>query len=258
MLPEHKKDFKEYTEVREVWDVLKENSEVKLNPQELCDCLMPLLPRFYSIASSHLLYPNEVHLTVAPLEYEANHHKRRGVCTHFLCSLAVLNEPMIPIYIQPSHGFQPPEDNSKSMIMIGPGTGVAPFRAFMQERIALNATGGHWLFFGDRNREFDFFYEDYWLELVEQGKLKLDVAFSRDQDHKIYVQNRMWEHREELFHWLENGAYLYVCGDAHHMAKDVEAMLLKIIEHSGNLNEENAKAYLKKLRVEKRYLRDVY
>jgi sulfite reductase (NADPH) flavoprotein alpha-component len=142
--------------------------------------------------------------------------------------------------------------------MIGPGTGVAPFRAFMQERIAHGSPGKNWLFFGECNKAYDFFYEDFWSELSHQGKLKLTTAFSRDQQHKVYVQHKMQEEAEELFRWLEKGAYLYVCGDAHRMAKDVDAVLHTIIQKQKGVDEEGAKAYVKQLRHDKRYLRDVY
>ena len=154
MKHENKKELKEYIEIRELWDILKENPEAEFSIQEICDLLMPLLPRFYSIASSQKVCPNEVHLTVAPLEYEANHFRRRGVCTHYLCSLVPFDEPVIPVFIQPSHGFNLPQDPSISLIMVGPGTGVAPYRAFMQERVASNAKGRNWLFFGEWNRKF--------------------------------------------------------------------------------------------------------
>jgi sulfite reductase (NADPH) flavoprotein alpha-component len=142
--------------------------------------------------------------------------------------------------------------------MIGPGTGVAPYRAFMQERIADNAPGKNWLFFGEWTRHHDFFYEDFWQKLESEGKLRVDLAFSRDQEHKIYVQHRMLEHAHEFFRWLENGAYIYVCGDKQRMARDVDAALHQIVQKCGNMDENAAKSYVKRLRTEKRYLRDVY
>lgn len=254
----YKEDLKTFINSHELWDFLEDNSEVYFEPQVLCSMLMPLLPRLYSISSSQNVVGNEIHLAVAMLEYQSNSHMRRGVCTHFICNLASIGESNLPIYIQPHHGFTLPEDSSRSLIMIGPGTGVAPFRAFMQERIHQNAKGRHWLFFGEWSRAFDYFYEDYWQELQSRGCLKVDLAFSRDQQDKVYVQHRMWEAGEELFQWLEEGACLYVCGDAQKMAKDVEAILLQVIQLHGKLDEVGAKAYLKNLRAEKRYLRDVY
>lgn len=255
---EGKETLKDYLELRELWDILEENPEVVFSTEELCALLMPLLPRFYSIASSQDVVGEEVHLTVALLNYEALGHPRKGVCTHFLCDLAPLGVACIPIFIHPHKGFTTPEDHSSHMIMVGPGTGVAPFRAFLQERHARNAKGRHWLFFGEWNKDYDFYYEDFWRELQEGGKLLLHTAFSRDQGEKVYVQDRMLEQGSEIFKWLEEGAVLYVCGDAKNMAKDVDAALLHIIKRYGHYNDEEAKAYVKNLRAQKRYLRDVY
>lgn len=254
----HKEMLKEYQQKHEVWDVLVENEEVHFEPQEFCLLLMPLLPRFYSISSSMKIVGEEVHLIVSELVYETNGYIRRGVCTNYLCQLVPLNAPIVPVYIQPSNGFTLPEDESVPVIMIGPGTGIAPFRAFMQEREAVKASGLNWLFFGEWHRNLQFFYEEYWQELVESGNLRLSTAFSRDQEHKIYVQHRMLEQGKEFFDLLEQGAYLYVCGDAHRMAKDVEATLHQIIQIYGDRNETSSKEYIKQLRSSKRYLRDVY
>lgn len=253
-----KEALKEYQASHEVWDAIEENAEIPFTPQELCHLLMPLLPRFYSIASSMMSVGNEVHLTVAELKYETNGHLRHGVCTHYLCRLAPLNEKVVPVYLQPSHGFTLPEDTTVPIIMVGPGTGVAPFRAFVQERIKQGATGFNWLIFGERHRDFNFYYGDYFQAIAQAGKLRLDTAFSRDQEHKIYVQHRMLEHGADLFDLLENRGVLYVCGDAHRMAKDVDATLHHIIQKHGNMDEQQAKDYVKKLKSEKRYLRDVY
>lgn len=251
--------YKAYLQKHEVWDFLLFNEEVSLEPQEFVDLLMPLLPRFYSISSSQKFVGEEVHLTVAPLEYESNGHKRRGVCTHYICELAQIGAPVVPVFVQSSHGFRIPEDPHVPLIMIGPGTGVAPFRAFLQERILHHGSKGkHWLFFGEWSRHHDFFYQQDWEDFGQKGHLQLDLAFSRDQEQKIYVQHRMWEKGEELFQWLEEGAYLYVCGDAQRMAKDVEAMLQMIIQEFGRKEPMAAKEYIKLLRQQKRYLRDVY
>jgi sulfite reductase (NADPH) flavoprotein alpha-component len=256
---ENRGALKEYLGKHEVWDFLETHSEVNFAPQELADLLMPLLPRFYSISSAQSCVGDEVHLTVAPLEYEANGHKRRGVCTHYLCELAELHNPIVPVFIQPSHGFRLPNEHDASLLMIGPGTGIAPFRAFLQERVLINrVTGKHWLFFGEWNREFDFFYEEEWSFFQQQGHLQLDLAFSRDQQNKVYVQHKMLESGEEFFRWLEEGAYLYVCGDAQKMAKDVEAALQTIIQEFGRMEPPAARDYIKRLRQQKRYLRDVY
>lgn len=255
---ENKEALKTYIASHELWDLLLAHEEVVFAPQELCNFLMPLLPRLYSISSAFQAVDNEVHLTVAKVEYQTNTQQRRGVCTHYLCQLAPMNKSVVPVYIQPHHGFTLPDNHNIPIIMIGPGTGVAPFRAFMQARLAMNASGQNWLFFGEWNRSQHFFYEEFWQNLADQGKLRLDLAFSRDQENKIYVQHRMLEQGSALFQWLEDGAHLYVCGDAHRMAKDVEAALFQIIQTHGQKDETEAKNYIKRLRSEKRYLRDVY
>lgn len=256
---EQRATLKAYLSEHEVWDFLRAHEEVSFSAQELSDLLMPLLPRFYSISSSQKWVGEEIHLTVAHFEYEANGHARRGVCSHYLCHLADLDAPTVPLFIQPSRGFGLPQNPQTPLIMIGPGTGVAPFRAFLQERLLHGASKSkHWLFFGERQRAYDFFYEEEWDLFSRHGHLRLDLAFSRDQLHKVYVQDRMLESGNELFQWLEEGAYLYVCGDAGKMAKDVEAALQAIIEKFGKKTEQEAKEYLKLLRQEKRYLRDVY
>ncbi len=259
ILGETQKDaLKEYQAAHEIWDALEENAEVSFAPEELCHMLMPLLPRFYSIASSMAVVGEEVHLTVAELIYETNGHIRRGVCTNYLCRLAPMHAPVVPVYIHPSSGFTLPADDSLPVIMVGPGTGVAPYRAFMQERLFHNAGGLNWLFFGEWHRDYQFFYAEYWQGLVETGKLRLETAFSRDQEHKIYVQHRLQQHGDKLYDLLEKGAYFYVCGDAHRMAKDVDATLHEIVRTHGGCDEQGAKDYVKKLKAAKRYLRDVY
>lgn len=256
--PENKEKLKEYLSIHQVWDFLSEHEEVFFSPQELSGLLMPLLPRLYSIASSQKVVGEEVHLIIAYLEFETNGHRRKGVCTHYLCNLASIGVPSLPVYIQPHHGFTLPEDSDASIIMIGPGTGVAPYRAFMQERDVQGAQGKNWLFFGEWNRQTDFFYETFWEEMRNKEKLRLSLAFSRDQPEKVYVQHRMLEEGKELFQWISEGAYIFVCGDMHHMARDVEAALLQIFEQQGNMSPQAAKDYLKKLRTDKRYRRDVY
>ena len=248
-------DPKKMMQTHQVWDLLEQYPEARFSEQELADLMMPLLPRFYSIASSQRVAPGEVHITVAHLRYLTNSQERLGVCTHFLCKTAPLRENSIPLFIQPSHDFHLPEDPAVSIIMIGPGTGVAPFRAFMQEREATGATGKNWLFFGERTRAHEFFYEKEWQRWQDLNLLTLDLAFSRDQSEKIYVQHRLKEKGAEVIRWLEKGAVLYVCGDANHMAKDVDAALHDIIHTHTSFDPSE---YLKTLRKEKRYLRDVY
>jgi len=255
---ENKETLKGYLTETELWATLEQHQEVSCSIQEIVDALPPLLPRFYSIASSPKVVGDEVHLTIALVKYQQGQRIRNGVCTNYLCNLAPLNEPVVPVYIQPHHGFTLPHDDQIPIIMVGPGTGVAPFRAFMQERIAKNAPGPNWLFFGEWTRQHDFLYEHFWYELQQQGVLKLNTAFSREQPQKVYVQHHMVEHGEELFRWINEGAHFYVCGDANRMAKDVEATLQQIIQEYGKLDHDGAKAYVKNLRTSKRYLRDVY
>lgn len=259
LLKEENRDaLKAFLNEHEIWDFLLAHEEVEFSPQELADLLMPMLPRFYSISSSQRYVGDEIHITVAPLEYESRGHKRRGVCTHYLCSLVDLHDPCVPVFIQASHGFRLPEDTHASMIMIGPGTGVAPFRAFMQERVYHGSRGKHWLFFGEWNRDYDFFYEEDWNHFAMKGNLRVETAFSRDHAQKMYVQHKMEEHGEELYKWFEDGSYIYVCGDAQQMAKDVESTLHAIIQKYGSKDDREAKEYIKRLRQQKRYLRDVY
>ncbi len=253
-----KEALKAYQQERQVWDFLEENSEVTFAPQESCDLLQPLLPRFYSVTSSMQAVGDEVHLMVAELIYTSNGHIRRGVATHYLCCLAPLHQRVVPIYIQPSKDFHLTEDDDAPIIMIGPGTGVAPYVGFMQERMLRKAKGHNWLIFGERHQEHEFYYQSYWQELVTLKQLRLDTAFSRDQKEKVYVQHILKEQGKEVFDLLEKGAYLYVCGDAQHMAKDVDAALHEIVRVHGGLDESSAKAYVKTLRTLKRYLRDVY
>lgn len=237
---------------------LLEGSTASFTSQELADFLKPMMPRFYSIASSKKVVGDEVHLTVALEKREKDGKCYLGVCTDFLCSRASLEEPVVPVYLHPHKGFTLPQDSDAHVIMVGPGTGVAPFRGFMQERETSLSFGRNWLFFGERHREHHFFYETYWRALEEKGILRLDTAFSRDQKEKVYVQDKMEMHGKELFEWFERGAYFYVCGDASRMAKDVDGALHRIIATHGRFSEEETKEYVKKLRSQKRYLRDVY
>jgi len=225
--------------------------------QELLPHFAPLLPRFYSVASSPALHPEEVHLTVSLSEYEHRGEKRYGVASHFLCHLAEIGKTPVPSYVQPTAHFTLPQGDAP-IIMIGPGTGVAPFRGFLQERLARQSQGRNWLFFGERSRATDFFYEEFWTPLAASEKLRLDLAFSRDQEEKIYVQHRMLQNGQDLWRWIQEGAHFYVCGEADPMAKDVEAALRTILQTQGNLSEQEAHGYIKSMRKEKRYLIDVY
>jgi len=199
-----------------------------------------------------------VHLTVSAVRYESFGRERKGVASTFLADRAG-DVDCVKVFVQPSHGFRPPVNGDLPMIMVGPGTGIAPFRAFLEERKASGARGKNWLFFGDQKRASDFLYESELGVWQRDGHLtRLDVAFSRDQDAKLYVQDRMLENAAELWSWLEAGAHFYVCGDASRMAKDVDAALHRIIEMAGRKTADEAIAYVAKLKSEKRYQRDVY
>ncbi len=259
---ENKPLLSEYLNTHDPLDFFTEFPGADLSSQAICTQFCPLLPRFYSVASSQNHLEDEVHLTVALSTFTHREELRYGVGTHFLCHLAQENTTPIYAYVQPAAHFTLPKDDTAPIIMIGPGTGVAPFRAFLQERAARHAQGGpkgrNWLFFGERNRSTDFLYEEEWIQAVAEGRLRLDCVFSRDQPEKLYVQHQMYTHRKELWDWLEQGAYFYVCGDAQYMAKDVDKMLHILISEEGNKTEEEAKAYVKALKSGKRYLTDVY
>ena len=258
LAPEAKTELAAFLEEREFVDLLAEFPSAKLTPQEFVDHQRRLMPRLYSIASSPRLYPHEIHLTVAVVRYQTNGRARAGVCSTFLADRAQVGSTPTPVFVSHSH-FGPPEDGAKDCIMIGPGTGIAPFRAFMQDRVATGATGRNWLFFGDQKRATDFLYENEWQNYLAKGQLaRLDTAFSRDQATKIYVQDRLRENAAELWQWLEGGASFFVCGDAKRMAKDVDLALHEIIAAQGQLTPAAAADYVKQLKKDKRYQRDVY
>ena len=243
---------------REIIDFLVESPGVKFAPAEFAGLLKKLQPRLYSIASSLKAYPEQVHLTVDTVRYEFRGRKRKGVCSNFLAERVGENAP-IPLFIQPSKHFRLPQNGDTPIIMVGPGTGIAPFRAFLQERKAIGAKGRNWLFFGAQKSGCDFFYRDELEAMQGDGLLtRLDTAFSRDQDFKVYVQDRMLESAKGLWNWLEQGAHFYVCGDASRMAKDVDDALHKIVRSAGGKTEDAAMEYVQKLKGEKRYQRDVY
>lgn len=226
--------------------------------QELVSSLGALQPRLYSIASSPKAHAGEVHLTVAAVRYERRRRARKGVASTFLADRLGPGEAA-PIFVQTSHGFRLPEDPTTPVIMIGPGTGVAPFRAFLEERRATGAKGRNWLFFGDQRRASDFLYADEFEAYRRDGHLtRLDLAFSRDQAEKLYVQQRMRENAAELWAWLQEGAAVYVCGDASRMARDVDMALAFIVAKQGGMESGKAKAYLAELAKSGRYRRDVY
>ena len=233
------------------------NNSVTLNAAKLLELLRPLTPRLYSIASSQSEVETEVHLTVALVEDERHGSARFGGASHFLASAQ--EGTQVKVYVESNKHFRLPENPETPVIMVGPGTGVAPFRAFMQERVAQGIQGDSWLFFGNPHFEQDFLYQTEWQQYLKNGDLsRIDVAFSRDQAHKIYVQHRIKEQGQALWQWLQNGAHLYICGDAERMAKDVHQALIEVAVEVGGLNTEAAEAYFETLRSDKRYQKDVY
>ncbi len=251
------KALKQWLWGRQLIDVLHEHPDIHWNAGELIAVLKRLQPRLYSISSSPKIADDEVHLTVSTVRYQCGAKQRKGVSSTFLADRA--RDTSIPIFLQKSAHFRPPADPRTPMIMIGPGTGIAPFRAFLHERRAVGADGKHWLFFGEQHAATDFYYRDELEEWRRDGFLnRLDLAFSRDQSDKIYVQDRMREQGAELWRWLQEGAHLYVCGDASRMAKDVDRALRDIAVAHGGLSAEDGEALIKKLGADKRYVRDVY
>lgn len=258
LAPESKDLLAGMLEEREFIDLLAEFPSAKFAAQEFADFLRKLMPRLYSIASSPRVHPTEVHLTVAVVRYETNQRERVGVCSTFMADRVQVGCTAVPVFVSHSH-FGPPEDLGRDCIMVGPGTGIAPFRAFVQDRAAAGATGRNWVFFGDQKRATDFLYEEEWDEFLAKKHLaRFDTAFSRDQLTKVYVQDRMRESAAELWRWIDGGAHFYVCGDAKRMAKDVDTTLHDIIAEQGGRTIEQAAEYVKQMKKDKRYQRDVY
>lgn len=257
-LVENREELKAYTQGRDVIDLVRDFGPWNVSAQEFVAILRKMPARLYSIASSLSANPDEVHLTIGAVRYEAHGRERKGVCS-VLCSERLQPGDTIPVYLQSNKNFKLPQDQETPIIMVGPGTGVAPFRSFMQEREETGAKGKSWMFFGDQHFVTDFLYQTEWQKWLKDGVLtKMDVAFSRDTEEKVYVQNRMLEHSKELFQWLEEGASFYVCGDKTNMARDVHNTLVEIVETEGKMSREEAEAYLAEMKKQKRYQRDVY
>ncbi|MBS9426171.1 NADPH-dependent assimilatory sulfite reductase flavoprotein subunit [Photorhabdus caribbeanensis] len=252
-----KQALQQYAHNKPIADMIREAAS-QPEAQQFIDLLRPLTPRLYSISSSQAEVENEVHLTVGVVRYEIDGRARTGGASGYLADRLQENDD-IRIFIEHNDNFRLPADPRTPVIMIGPGTGIAPFRAFMQQREADGAEGKNWLFFGNPHFTEDFLYQVEWQRYVKDGLLtRIDLAWSRDQQHKVYVQDKLREQGEEVWHWIEEGAHLYVCGDANRMAKDVEHALLDIMTEHGGMDSEQADEFLSELRLERRYQRDVY
>ena len=255
---ENKAKAEEYVWGREFVDLIREFPGGITNPQQLFTVLQRLTPRMYSISSSQAAHPDSVHTTVRVIKYHAHGLDRQGVCSGHMGERAPIGGNM-PIFLHENNAFRLPESGDAPVIMIGPGTGIAPFRAFLEQRQAFGEKGPMWLFFGEQRRVSDFLYEEQFNAMLRDGTLaKLDTAFSRDTSKKVYVQDKMRENAMDLYDWLERGAYFYVCGDASRMAKDVETALLDVIAQGSNSTLEHANEYLAEMKKAKRYQRDVY
>jgi sulfite reductase (NADPH) flavoprotein alpha-component len=258
LVAEQQAHLEDFCHGRDVLDLLLDYTGAIADAQTLGMLLPKLAPRLYSISSSPKAHAGEVHTTVAVVRYRSHNRERGGVCSTMLAGRRKTGDAL-PVYIQPNKRFRLPANADTPVIMIGPGTGIAPFRGFLHERRAIGAKGWNWLFFGDRSAATDFLYRDELEAMRDDGYLtRLDLAFSRDQERKIYVQDRMFEQGAEFWRWLQDGASVYVCGDASRMAKDVDAMLHTVVEQQGGLPKDAATEYVQQLKDEHRYHRDVY
>jgi sulfite reductase (NADPH) flavoprotein alpha-component len=255
--PARKEDLDRYLWGMEAIDFLLEHPSIKISPQDFVDVLAKLQPRLYSIASSLKAHPDQVHFTIDVVRYTSHGRQRSGVCSTFLAERA--DNVAVPVFPNASK-FRLPEDGNTPIIMIGPGTGIAPFRAYLQERQAIGAKGKNWLFFGSQKSACNYFYREEFDAMQKDGFLtRLDLAWSRDQENKVYVQDKMMENGAEIWKWLDGeSAHFFVCGDARRMAKDVDAALRKIVADHGGKDPDAANEYVEKLKSDKRYKRDVY
>ena len=256
-ISKNQEEFKAYLEGRDIVDLFQD-FPATVKPQELIQLLKPLQPRYYSISSSPDACPGEVHLTVGVVNFKNAGRFKQGTCSTFLSEVAVEDEH-VPIFIESNPGFRLPEEVQTPIIMVGAGTGIAPYRAFVQHRELSDEAGKSWLIFGNRNFESEFLYQTEWHKFLKSGALtRMDVAFSRDGDKKEYVQDRLLQNAVEVYNWLEEGAHVYICGDMNKMARDVQNALVKIVAEQGNLSEEEAQAYVDNLQKAKRLQLDVY
>ncbi len=252
--------LEDYIWSRDYIDVIREFN-VNYSAEEFLHLIDKLKPRLYSIASSHDSHPGCVELTVGIVRYTHHDRARGGLCTVFLADEVEIDKTDVRVFMSPTKSFVLPQDKSVDIIMVGPGTGIAPFRAFMEQRVFDGGNGRNWLFFGDQSEKTEFYYKDTIESWLDEGHLyKFTTAWSRDQAEKIYVQTRLKEHGAEVWEWFENGAYFYICGDKQYMAKDVHRTLIDIAIEHGGMNEDDATFFIEKtmMREQKRYLRDVY
>ena len=260
MLSSDAKKLEEYIWSRDYIDVMKDFN-VHYDPEEFIGLVDKLKPRLYSIASSPDAHPGLVELTVGIVRYNHHNRDRGGLCTVFLADEVEVDKTDVKVFMSPTKSFVLPLDKSVDIIMVGPGTGIAPFRAFMEQRVLDGGSGKNWLFFGDQSEKTEFYYKDAIESWLDHGHLyKFTTAWSRDQEEKIYVQNRLKEHGAEVWEWFEKGAYFYICGDKQYMAKDVHRTLIEIAKEHGGMSAEDATFFIEKtmMREQKRYLRDVY
>lgn len=254
------KSIEDYLWTRDYVDIMRE-FDVKYSPEEFLDLADRLKPRLYSIASSHDAHPGYVELTVGIVRFEYNNRPRGGLCTQFMADEIDTSGAPIGVFMSPTKSFILPEDKNVDIIMVGPGTGIAPFRAFMEQRVFDGGEGKNWLFFGDQSSKTEFYYKDTIETWMDEGDLyRFTTAWSRDQEEKIYVQHRLKEHGAEVWEWFERGAYFYICGDKKYMAKDVHKALIEIAIEHGGMSEADATHFIEKtmMKEQKRYLRDVY
>jgi sulfite reductase (NADPH) flavoprotein alpha-component len=258
MHPDRRNELEHYLWGLEIIDFLLDQPSIRFTPDELVATLRKLQPRLYSVASSIKAFPEQVHFMIASVRYQSHGRKRQGVASTYLAD-RVKQSARIPMFVHVAKGFRLPQDPSTPIIMVGPGTGVAPFRAYLHERKQIGASGKNWLFFGEQRYRCDFFYKEEFESMQSEGVLnRFDVAFSRDQAQKVYVQHRMLENSREIYAWLEEGAHFFVCGDAARMAKDVDVALHQIVEKEGAKSPEAAAAHIEAMKKEKRYKMDVY
>ncbi|MGJ7919616.1 sulfite reductase subunit alpha [Neobacillus sp. LXY-4] len=258
LLVENANELKEYCNGRDLLDMLQDFGPWNGSPQEFVSMLRKMTPRLYSIASSINAHPGEVHLTIGAVRYTTHGRDRKGVCSVLIAD-RIQEGDTLPVFVQPNKHFHLPESVDKDIIMVGPGTGIAPFRSFIEDRAVTKATGRTWLFFGDQHAATDFLYQEELEQYQQVGVVtKLDTAWSRDTDKKVYVQHKLLENSKELFNWLDNGAYFYICGDKERMAKDVHNTLIEVIAKEGSMSQEEAEAYLNDMKKQGRYQRDVY